>query len=356
MPTLLILDQDAQRASYITDLIHSIDQHLNVEVFQKAEAGLAWLYWHSADMIIADAQLQDIDDHVLIQRVRDLPTGGELPLLMLTARDDHPGRQRVLEAGATDFLAKPVDRHECLARCRNLLTQRSQAKIIQERARWLEKRVADATAEIRVREHETLLRLAKAGEYRDEETGNHIIRMAKYSRLIAEALGLAPEECDCIELAAPMHDIGKIGVPDQILLKPGRLSAEEMDIMKTHSQIGYEILKDSPSEYLQMGAVIALHHHEKYNGTGYPHGLAGEEIPLPARIVAIADAYDALTSERPYKSVWSSQQAVHYLNAQKGMHFDPRCLDAFNTRLDRITRIQHMLADQPAEHRQHGSF
>ena len=356
MPSVLILDQDAQRASHLTDLIHSIDSHLTIEVFQKAEAGLAWLYWHSADMIIADAQLQDIDDHVLIQRVRDLPSGSELPLLMLTGRDDHPGRQRVLEAGATDFLAKPVDRHECLARCRNLLTQRGQAKIIQERARWLEKRVADATAEIRVREHETLLRLAKAGEYRDEETGNHIIRMAKYSRLIAEALGLAPEECDCIELAAPMHDIGKIGVPDQILLKPGRLTAEEMDIMKTHSRIGYEILKDSPSQYLQMGAIIALHHHEKFNGTGYPHGLAREEIPLPARIVAIADAYDALTSERPYKSVWTSQQAVHYLNAQKGMHFDPRCLEAFNTRLDHITRIQHMLADQPAGHRQHHSF
>jgi two-component system response regulator RpfG len=351
MPSVLILDQDAQRASYLTDLIHSIDQHLTIEVFQKAEAGLAWLHWHSADMIIADTRLHDIDDHVLIQRVRGLPTGSELPLLMLTGQDDHPGRQRVLEAGATDFLAKPVDRHECLARCRNLLTQRSQAKIIQERARWLEKRVADATAEIRVREHETLLRLAKAGEYRDEETGNHIIRMAKYSRLIAEALGLAAQECDCIELAAPMHDIGKIGIPDQILLKPGRLTADEMEIMKTHSRIGYEILKDSPSEYLQMGAVIALHHHEKYNGNGYPNGLAGEEIPLAARIVAIADAYDALTSERPYKSVWTAQQAVHYLNAQKGMHFDPRCLEAFNSRLDRINRIQHMLADQPSLHR-----
>ncbi len=352
MPLVLILDQDAQRASHISDILLSIDQHLTIEVFQKAEAGLAWLHWHGADMIIADSRLQGAEEHVLIQRVRDLPKGGEMPLLMLTDRDDHPGRQRVLESGATDFLAKPVDRHECLARCRNLLTQRSQAKIIQERARWLEKRVAEATAEIRVREHETLLRLAKAGEYRDEETGNHIIRMAKYSRLIAEELGLSRAECDCIELAAPMHDIGKIGIPDHILLKPGRLTHDEMELMKTHARIGYEILKDSPSQYLQMGAIIALHHHEKFNGTGYPQGLAGEEIPLPARIVAIADAYDALTSERPYKSVWTPQQAVHYLNAQKGMHFDPRCLEAFNARLDHINRIQHMLADQPAPHRQ----
>jgi two-component system response regulator RpfG len=353
MPSVLILDQDAQRASQLTDLIHSIDPHLTVEAFRKTEAGLSWLYWHGADMVIADIQLQDIDDHVLIQRVRELPSGSELPLLMLTERDDHEGRQRILEAGATDFLAKPVDRHECQARCRNLLTQRSQAKIIQERARWLEKRVAEATAEIRVREHETLLRLAKAGEYRDEETGNHVIRMAKYSRLIAEQLGLSREECDCIELAAPMHDIGKIGISDQILLKPGKLTVDEMTIMKGHTRIGYEILKDSPSEYLQMGAVIALNHHEKFNGTGYPHGLAGEEIPLAARIVAIADAYDALTSERPYKSVWSVEQAVHYLNAQKGMHFDPQCLAAFNSQLDRVLRIQHMLADQPNLHQHH---
>lgn len=356
MPLVLILDQDAQRAADLSALVLAIDPHLTVEVFQKAEAALAWLRWHSADMIIADSRLPAIEDQVLIRCVRALPQGAELPLLMLTGRDDHPARQRVLEAGATDYLSKPLDRHECLARCRNLLTQRSQARIIQERARWLEKRVADATAEIRVREHETLLRLAKAGEYRDEETGNHIIRMAKYSRLIAEEMGLSREECDCIELAAPMHDIGKIGVPDHILLKPARLTAEEMDIMKTHARIGYEILKDSPSQYLQMGAIIALHHHEKFNGTGYPHGLAGEEIPLPARIVAIADAYDALTSERPYKAVWTSQQAVHYLNAQRGMHFDPRCLEAFNARLEPITRIQHLLADQPTPHRQHHRY
>ena len=352
MPLILILDQNAQRASWLSELVLSIEPHIKIELFQKAEAALAWLHWHGADMIIADSRLQGVEDHVLIHRLRDLPRGRDLPLLMLTGRDDSETRQRVLEAGATDFLAKPLDRHECLARCRNLLTQRSQATIIQERARWLEKRVADATAEIRVREHETLLRLAKAGEYRDEETGNHIIRMAKYSRLIAEELGLSPEECHCIEMAAPMHDIGKIGIPDQILLKPGRLTAEEMDIMKTHARIGYEILKDSPSQYLQMGAIIALHHHEKYNGSGYPHGLAGEEIPLPARIVAIADAYDALTSERPYKSVWSPQQAVHYLNAQRGMHFDPHCLTAFTARLDQVNRIHHMLADQPTAQRQ----
>ncbi len=347
MPSVLILDRDAARAATINELLIAIDPHLHIESFSKAEAGLSWLYWHSADLVIADMKLVDIEDHILIQRIRELPSGRDLPLLMLSDAHDSMGRQRILEAGATDFLNKPVDRHECTARCTNLLTQRSQSKIIQERARWLETRVSNATAEVRVREHETLLRLAKAGEYRDEETGNHVLRMAKYSRLIAEHLGLNREECDCIELAAPMHDIGKIGIPDHILLKPGKLTPEEMTVMKNHSIIGYDILKDSPSQYLQMGAVIALSHHEKYDGSGYPFGTPGKEIPLVARIVAVADAYDALTSERPYKREWSVDRSVGYLMAQRGRHFDPDCLDAFQAQLDKVTKIQYMLADVP---------
>jgi two-component system response regulator RpfG len=196
-----------------------------------------------------------------------------------------------------------------------------------------------------VREHETLLRLAKAGEYRDEETGNHVVRMAKYSRLIAEELGLQKTECETIELAAPMHDIGKIGIPDHILLKPGKLLPEEFTVMKQHTRIGYEILKDSPSRYLQMGAVIALGHHEKYDGSGYPHGLSGEEIPLPARIVAVADVYDALSSRRCYKPAWSFNDILQLFETQSGQHFDPRCVEAFMTRLDDVHRIQGMLRD-----------
>lgn len=348
MPSVLILDQHKERSEALRRLLYGIDEHLHIAIFAKAEAGLSWFYWHTADLVIADVGLSGIHDHLLIRRVRDMPAGAEVPLLMLTSHGDQSTRQRVLEAGATDFLCKPIDPHECTARCRSLLTQRKQAKIIHERARWLERRVAEATAEVRLREHETLLRLAKAGEYRDEETGNHILRMAKYSRLIAEGLGLSKEECDCIELAAPMHDIGKIGISDHILLKPGKLTEEEMAVMRTHTLIGYDILKESPSQYLQMGAVIALGHHEKFDGTGYPHGLRGSDIPLPARIVAIADAYDALTSERPYKKIWPIDRTVNYLNSQRGLHFDPECLDAFNRQLDRVTKIQYMLGDRPS--------
>lgn len=346
MPTILIMDRDVSRSEHLVDLSRRISTDIHIEVFYKPEAAISWLYWHSADLVIADSQFPALEAGQLIHRLRQLPRGDHLPVLMLAPWGERELRRQVLDAGATDLLSTPVDDLEFHARCGNLLTQRRQHTIIHERARWLEQQVAAATSEVRLREHETLLRLAKAGEYRDEETGNHIIRMAKYSRLIAEQLGLPPEECDTIELAAPMHDIGKIGIPDEILRKPARLSHCEFEIMKTHTVIGYEILKDSPSKYLQMGAVIALNHHEKYNGTGYPQRLGTADIPLAARIVSVADAYDALTSERPYKPRWSMQKAIDYLHDQRGKFFDPDCLDAFFAELDRVIRIQHMLGDR----------
>lgn len=346
MPTILLLDRNSSRREHLIELIRRIDPRIDIEVFIKPEQALSWLYWHNADLAIAHSRFTDISTTKLIHRVRALPGGTELPLLMMAPWNDQERRRQVLDAGATDLLATPVDDLEFHARCRNLLTQCNQQKIIHERARWLEQRVSEATSEIRQREHETLLRLAKAGEYRDAETGNHVIRMAKYARVIAEQMGFSLEDCETIELAAPMHDIGKIGIPDDILLKPGRLTQREFDIMKTHTQIGYEILKDSPSKYLQMGAVIALSHHEKFNGTGYPNRLGGQDIPPAARIVSIADAYDALTSERPYKPRWSMEKALEYINAQRGKFFDPACLDAFNSQLDRICKIQYMLGDK----------
>ena len=347
MPTVLLLDRDSSRRQRLIDLIQRIDPALLVEAFNKPEPALSWLYWHSADLVVADSLFPCIPAAELVMRVRRQPGGNDLPLLMLTPCDDHDRRREVLDAGATDLLATPVDDLEFRARCNNLLTQRRQQRIIHERASWLEQRVSDATREIRQREHETLLRLAKAGEFRDETTGNHVIRMARYARLIAEKMGLSEPECEAIELAAPMHDIGKIGIPDEILRKPGRLSHCEFETMKTHTRIGYEILKDSPSQYLQMGAVIALSHHERYNGTGYPNHLGGQEIPLIARIVSVADAYDALTSERPYKARWPLRKALDYINSQRGRFFDPQCLDAFQAQLDRVTHVQYMLGDAP---------
>jgi two-component system response regulator RpfG len=289
--------------------------------------------------------MPEMDGIEFVKRLRALPGYEHVPIVMVTVHDDRKVRYAALDAGITDFLTKPVDARECLARCRNLLTLRRQQLALEDRRRLLEHMVEDATREVREREKETLLRLARAGEFRDEETGYHLIRMSRYSRLIAHALSLGDDEVETVELAAPLHDIGKIGIPDGILLKPAKLDDGEWDVMRRHPVIGHEILKGSASKYVRMGALIALGHHEKYDGSGYPNGLVGDHIPLCARIVAIADVYDALTSVRPYKSAWTSERAFEYVAAQAGRHFDPRLADAFAGMKKAVLQIQNEWRD-----------
>lgn len=345
MSRILIIDDQFTSRQILEELVASLGEGTTTDSFANPVVALAWTRSNPPDLVLTDYKMPYMNGVEFTRRFRQLYP--ETPLVMITALGDRSIRYQALEAGATDFLTKPVDHIECRARCRNLLALREQQMLIKDRANWLEERVNKATQEIRTRELETLLRLAKAGEYRDEETGGHILRMANFSRLIAERLGLSKDECQVIEIAAPMHDIGKIGIPDGILLKPGKLNAEEFRSMQNHARIGYEILKDSPSQYLQMGAIIAYGHHEKFNGQGYPNGLAGEAIPLPARIVAVADVFDALTSKRPYKRAWSVQDAVEYLQAEQGRHFDPACVQAFLTQLDKVLHIREQLQDLP---------
>lgn len=345
--TVVIIDDQSTGRKILEELVRTIERNLIVETYAEPDEVLERARVEIPDLVLTDYKMPTMDGVEFTRRFRAIPGCAEVPIIMVTIVEDRRIRYRALEAGATDFLTRPIDHYECRARCRNLLMLRRQQTIIQDRAKWLEQQVAVATRQIRTREQETLLRLAKAGEYRDEETGNHILRMAKYSRLIAKGLGLTEAECDEIELAAPMHDIGKIGVPDDILLKPGKLTDEEFAVIKTHPAIGYDILKGSPSKYLQVGAIIAYGHHEKYDGSGYPRGLSGEDIPLQARIVAVADVFDALTSVRPYKPAWTTERAVTYIGEQKGQHFYPRCAEVFLERMERVRQIQAQLADRP---------
>jgi two-component system response regulator RpfG len=328
----------------LEELIRSIGPDIETQSFADPVAALEWAKHHQHDLVITDYKMPNMDGAEFTQWLRQIPSCSDVPVVIITCVEDKSVRYRALESGATDFLTKPIDHNECRARCRNLLTLRQQQRIIKDRARWLEKEITQKTEELRLREEETLLRLAKAGEFRDEDTGNHVFRMARYSRMIAEQLGFSEDRCDLIEHAAPMHDIGKIGIPDYILKKPGRLTPTEWREMQRHTVYGYEILRDSPSKYLQMGSIIALAHHEKFDGTGYPDGLCGGKIPIEARMVTVADVFDALTSVRPYKEAWPVQRALELLVSEKGQMFDPDCVDAF---LENLPEVRRILGDLP---------
>lgn len=336
---VLILDDQSTGLKLLTQILLNMDKTLAIHGFTDPFKALEAANLRKPALVVSDYRMPTMDGEDFIRRFRKLPDCDDIPLIIVTICEDLDVRYKVLEAGATDFLTRPLDQHECRARCQNLLKLSRQQSQIKNRKTLLEAKINHATEEIRAREYETLMRLAKAGEYRDEETGLHVIRMAKIAAAIAKGLGLDEEQCHDIEIAAPMHDIGKIGVSDTILLKQGKLDAAEMEVMQQHTVIGHEILKNSPSKYIQLGAEIALAHHEKWDGSGYPNQLKGEAIPLFARIVAVADVYDALCSKRPYKTAWTSEQAVDYIRAESGKHFDPACVTAF---VDMIENIEHI--------------
>ena len=354
-PFVIIVDDQSTGRKILEKLVLGITPKPLVESFTDPRKALERIDDQTPDLILADYKMPIMDGLEFTKRVRAIPACGDVPLVIVTVVQDIQIRYKALAIGATDFLTRPVDQHECQVRCRNLLALRKQQQIVKDRAKWLEDQVALATGQVRGRERETLLILARAGEYRDHDTGNHVMRMAKYARAMAEKLGFTEMECEEIELAAPLHDIGKIGIPDAILLKPGKLTADEFQIMQAHPIIGYEILSGSQSRFIQIGAVIALGHHEKFDGSGYPKRLRGAEIPLAARIVAVADVFDALTSARPYKAAWPFDEAVAYIRDQAGRHFDPLCVQAFLDQIDEIRAIGRRLCDPPSQGNSTGS-
>ncbi len=343
---VMVVDDQSTGRTILEEVVRSLDDRVAVQGFTRPVDAVVWAARHVADLVLVDYLMPDMDGIELVKRLRAMPSFEHVPMVMITAIDDRKVRYRALDAGVTDFLIKPVDVRECQARCRNLLTLRRQQLVLESRRRLLENMVDEATREIRARERETLYHLARVGEFRDSDTGNHLIRMARYSRLIAEAVGLDRDETDTIELAAPLHDIGKVGIPDQILLKAGKLDEPEWEVMRKHPAIGHEILKGSASKYVRMGALIAFGHHEKYDGSGYPHGLVGDHIALCARIVAVADVYDALTSVRPYKNAWSNEDAFDYLRRERGRHLDSQLVDALIGMQREVEAVQREWSDQ----------
>jgi len=343
---IVIIDDVEANLLLLKHFIGQLSESHAVEAFTDPLQALAHCQVAVPDLVIVDYMMPELNGIDFIQRFRAVPGRADIPVLMVTANDELTVRYSALEAGANDFLTKPLDKIEFRARMRNMLALRANQKRLEDRASWLAEEVLKATDEIVRRERETILRLSKAAEFRDPETGAHIQRMAHYSWLIAVRLGLPPEHQRLILEAAPMHDVGKVGIPDHILLKPGRLDPAEFDIMKQHPVIGHQILAGSSSPLLNMAAVIAMSHHEKFDGSGYPYGIAGEAIPLVGRIVAVADVFDALTSARPYKLAWDVDTAVELMRTQRGIHFDPQCVDAFLERFDEVLAVRQRFADE----------
>ncbi len=292
------------------------------------------------DLILLDLNMPHMDGFAVLEALK---ARFETPpsVLVLTAQSAQEFRTQALEVGAQDYVTKPFERNELLHRVKNLLSTKLYRQGLERLNESLEEKVAERTQQLNETRLQVVRRLGRAAEYRDNETGLHIVRMSKISRLLGEVMGMDAYQCDLLLNASPMHDIGKIGIPDNILLKPGKFEPEEWEIMKQHAQMGADILEGEDSDLLTMARDIALTHHEKWDGTGYPNGLKGEEIPLVGRICAIADVFDALTSERPYKKAWSVEDALALIQENRGTHFEPCLVDAFMANLDAILAIRN---------------
>jgi len=337
--SVVVVDDDALGLAMLQDLIQVLPG-ARVVAFADPRAALDWCTTNPTDIVISDYSMPGITGIELIRELRGRAETREIPIMMITASEDRAVRYEALQVGANDFLGKPIDRLEVKARTLNMLALRRGQRHMADRARTLEREVLVATAAIHTREHETILRLARAAEYRDWETGSHIVRVAWYSRIIAKHLGLPESEQVTVFKAAPMHDVGKIGVPDYILLKPNSLDDQEFAIMKEHTVIGHRILGGSSAELLNFSAEIALSHHERWDGSGYPEGRRGHDIPLAGRIVAVADTFDALTSNRPYKREWPTALAWAFLQKQAGLQFDRDCVAAFEQGREEVDQVR----------------
>lgn len=344
MNVLMIDDNELNLAVY-RNALKPVDG-VNCIEFTSSQAALEWSRRHEADVVLVDYDMPGQNGLEFIEHFRQLGGSAEIPIIMITGLSERDIRYRALDLGAADFLTKPVDIAEFRARIRNMLALSDGRKKLANRARWLASEVARATADIVAREKETINRLMRAAEFRDNETGMHIVRMGHFSAQIGRAYGLPENECETLLMATPMHDIGKVATPDRILLKPGKLDADEWEIMRQHTIAGYEILKESQSELLQTAAQIALTHHEKFDGSGYPYGTRGEEIPLCGRICAVSDVFDALTSERPYKHAWPVNEAIDEIDRLCGTHFDPDLVAAFHDALSAILEIKQQYRDE----------
>ena len=342
--SILIVDDEPANVLLLTKILNS-KGYTNIVSTLDPTQTLPLYLENKSDLILLDINMPKMDGYEVMELFCSELNNNIPPILVLTAQHTQEFRQRALDSGALDYVTKPFNAEELLSRVYNLLSVEMANKYMRLQNEILEQKVNERTQELHDTRLQVVRRLGLAAEYRDNETGLHIIRMSKMAVVIAKAAGMDDEQCDLLLNAAPMHDIGKIGIADHILLKPGKFEPDEWAEMQTHAQIGANILSGDDSDLMKMAHDIALTHHEKWNGKGYPNGLEGENIPLVGRITAIADVFDALTSVRPYKKAWSVEDSVNLIKEESGQHFDPRLVDCMLENLDEILRIKERYSE-----------
>ncbi|MEB5091509.1 two-component system response regulator [Pseudomonas aeruginosa] len=334
--TILLVDDIAENIDILNNVL---TPHYHTKVALNGEKALKIASSaNPPDLILLDVMMPGLSGYEVCQRLKENPDTREIPVIFVTAMTEVEDERRGLELGAVDYITKPISPAIVLARVRTHLA-------LYDQNRELARQVRQRTTELFNTRQQIIRRLGRAAEFRDNETGNHIIRMSHFCRLIATAAGLGEKSVEILYNASPMHDVGKIGIPDAILLKPGKLTDEEWQVMRQHPQIGADIIGQHSDELLQTAWTIALCHHEKWDGSGYPAGLIGEQIPLVARIAALADVFDALTTERPYKKAWSIEDALRHIESQAGSHFDPALIAPFKQVLPQMLKIREEFSD-----------
>lgn len=330
--TVLVVDDTPEN---IDVLVGILKDDYNVKAAINGDMALKIVHAAQPDIILLDIMMPGIDGYEVCRQLKEDYTTRHIPIVFITAKIGVRDELMGLDLGAVDYITKPISPPIVKARVQTHLALHNQN-------RELDRKVHIKTRQLHETRLQIIQRLGRAAEYKDNETGMHVIRMSHYTRILGIAAGMSETEVDMLMNAAPMHDIGKIGIPDKILKKPGKLDQEEFEIMKTHCQIGAEIIGDDASELLQLAKVVALTHHEKWDGSGYSNGLAGSDIPRVGRIVAIADVFDALTSRRPYKDAWTVEDAVKQLGSAAGEHFDPQLVPLFTNALPEVLKIKEL--------------
>lgn len=328
--TVLVVDDTPEN---IDILVGILGGDYKVKVAIDGPKALALASKGAPDLILLDVMMPGMNGYEVCKRLKQEPLTSHIPVIFVTALSDVADETQGFELGAVDYITKPVSAPVVKARVKTHLA-------LYDQKRLLEQEVKARTKELEETRFEIIRRLGRAAEYKDNETGLHVVRMSHYARLLAAKSGLPERYCELIYNAAPMHDIGKIGTPDSILKKPGKLDDNEWDEMQRHAEIGAEIIGEHKDPLLEMARRIALSHHEKWDGTGYPYGLSGEDIPIEGRIVAIADVFDALTSIRPYKRAWTVEATLALIESEAGKHFDPKLVKHFKQITHEVTKVR----------------